>query len=111
MHITVSVLLLCGRPKHLPPMPRAPFNHCTSRKAADGVAVAGCAVRVSARIIADGAMRGQAVAENAKPVAEDLMQNQVKPAMVDAAATAEETSQVLAHRLLPSPWLQPTAST
>ena len=49
---------------------------------------------------ADGAVCGQAVAENAKPVAEDLMQNQVKPTMVDAAATAEETSQVLACPLL-----------
>ena len=37
---------------------------------------------------------GQAVTENAKPMAEDLMHNQVKPAMVDAGATAEATSKV-----------------
>ena len=37
----------------------------------------------------------QTVGENAKPVAEDVMQNQVKPTMLDAAATAEETSKVI----------------
>ena len=36
----------------------------------------------------------QAVKENAQPMAEELMHNQVKPAMIDAGATAEETTQV-----------------
>ena len=36
----------------------------------------------------------QAVKENARPMAEEVMQNQVKPAMVDAGATAEQTAQV-----------------